>query len=389
MFNFDNSLISDFAKCEAHAIIKHTLGRQSRRQKLYADLGNVGHKAMEVHFGGGSRKEVLDRFEEGYDKLIPVGTSPELPEMEKENLKTILAVYCEKRPPSAFPFEVIEFETMAKVEIAEGLTFWTKRDMLVRDRQSGMRFPVDHKFRWGAINEWWTKKFRLSSQFSGYIWQTGQQTGEPCEKLMVNALSFGKLPDSTRKCSTHKVPYIECRREHAAFALLVYSRTAEQLEKWRQDAIFFAKSAETYFKAFGNVEMLRWALRRGTFNESCTFCEFADWCRAGFEPSMMEELTVYDPWKPWEAAAETTSATATAAIADAPKPLIWLYDAAAGKVFASDRIIAGLAVLNEPMALKELWRQGRESWMEVWKREPRAQQAMAEFARSQQGGKSE
>ena len=379
-FNFDNSLLGDFTKCEAQAVVKHVLGRQARRKKLYGDLGNVAHKALDEHFGGADRNRVGQVLELEYDKVVPVGETPEEEMMSKSNLKTVIDVYCEKRPVASFPWEVVEREKTVGVELEDGLKMWFKRDMLVRDKKTGLHYPVDHKTRWGQINEWWTKKFRKCSQFTGYIWATRELTGEPVDKIYVNAISCGKLPDSTRKCRVHGVPYLECRRQHVQFELLIYPRLEEQIEKWRRDVVHWAKQARGYFEIFNSVEMLPHALRRGEFNEGCTFCEFADWCREGFVADLMEEYTVYDPWRPWETAEQTVAVVSGAD---------WYYRVANDYIQAVPKgtsMGANWGVLPERMALKKLWDKGKEAWERVWGECPQAHDAMTKFAR-EKGGK--
>ena len=388
-FDFDNSLLGDFTKCEAQAVVKHVLGRQARRKKLYGDLGNVAHKALDEHFGGADRNRVGQVFELEYDKVVPVGETPEEEMMSKSNLKTVIDVYCEKRPVGSFPWEVVEQEKTVGVELEDGLKMWFKRDMLVRDKKTGLHYPVDHKTRWGQINEWWTKKFRKCSQFTGYIWATRELTGDPVDKIYVNALSCGKLPDSTRKCRVHGVPYLECRRQHVQFELLIYPRLEEQIEKWRRDVVHWAKQARGYFEIFNSVEMLPHALRRGEFNEGCTFCEFADWCREGFAADLMEEYTIYEPWRPWEEHKPIENYTFGRGIQKGEDGNFrWWYIPTTDKI-APDFELSKAGPVNEipqAMALKKLWDQGEERWMFVWKNYPEVHEVMTEFAK-EKGGK--
>ena len=379
-FNFDNSLLETWAECEAESVASAVLGRQGKKRALYGDLGNVMHAALDCHFNDGSKDEVVQAFSDAYDKVIPVGESPDDEAMTKDNLLTILDQYIKTRPVKAYPFEVLETEKVVGVEVKEGFKFWMKRDLLAKDKQTGAIYPVDHKTRWGQINEWWTKKFRLSSQFSGYIWGTEQTTGKKCDRVYVNAISCGKLPNSTRKCKLHKMPYNECRAQHADFQLLLYSRTPEQIEKWRLDMLFFAEQAEKYFQVFDSVDMLKYALRRGTYNGGCVFCEFAEWCRGGFQADEMDQLTVYRPWEPWKGVEDGKAAKGE------KYPYFWLWDKTLDSIYTSEKAVSGVTVLPRDMALKKLWDRGKDNWMHVWKNFPEAQKEMAEFGRSKLAG---
>ena len=300
MFNFDNSMLEDVAKCSARAIAKHVLGRVGKGDKLEADVGNAGHAALEVHFGGGTIQEVLQKFGEEYDKIIPPGQIPDKANLEKENCARVLQVYCENRRLDRFPFDILGMEKMVGVEVEEGLKFWMKRDMLVKEQQSGMVCPMDHKFRFGPITEWWTKKFRMSSQFTGYIWGTGQSENVGCDRIYANVIGMGKIPQGTRKCRVHKVSYNECWKFHVDMELLIFQRTQEQTEGWKRDMVSMAKRARALFAGYPSVEYLKYAPTEGVFNGSCVFCGMQKWCRMGFKENFMKELTKESWWKPWE-----------------------------------------------------------------------------------------
>jgi hypothetical protein len=385
-FNFDNSLLEDFASCEAKGIVKHALGRMSRNKKYAADLGNAGHKAMKVYFSGQGKDAAMRVFGVEYDKVIPPGEMPNSDKaemMERGNLTTIMEQYFDTMPLGRFPFEVIETEKVKGVEIGDGLKLWYTRDMLVRERVTGEILPLDHKFRFGTITSWWTGKFKNGSQFTCYLWCTEQETGSPTSKQYVNAVSFNKLPDSPKKCRVHKVPFAECRKEHCDFQLLTYSRTSEQLAKWRREVEVKAKQARVLIRGFGKKELLPFAPRTGTFNGGCVFCEFQEWCRNGFDPAMMEEYTVEGWWRPWEKG----DGGELEGLSETPSGVKWFYRQVNDEVKpALDKPGENWLEITEAMGLKSLWHKGREVWMRVWKECPQAQEAMAKWAREQQGG---
>lgn len=446
IFNFDNSLQENVAACEARSIAKHALGRVSRNKKYEADLGSAGHEAMKAFFSGQHKNDVMHAFAQGYDRVIPPGEMPNSDKaemMERGNLMLIMEQWCDTMTLKRFPFEVVELETTKGIEIAEGFKLWYKRDMLVRELATGELLPVDHKFRWGQITSWWTGKFKNCSQFSCYLWCTEQETGNPCGKQYVNAISFNKLPTSTYKCRVHKVPYTECRKEHVDFQLLTYSRGPEQKAKWYKDMLVLAKHAKLMFQAFGRPELLPFAPRRGAFNGGCVFCEYQEWCRNGFDPAMMEDYTVEQWWKPWEEEQKAISQTegyqqvikgiegAIAKIDDltvsrqqaygltkernttakqvhaesfGPAPnyleqsqqaarLQWFWRQVNNEIRPSLEGSPGdnWVEIAQPMALKRLAEQNalapdpqKGPWMKVWNACPQAQEAMAAWVRERQ-----
>ena len=357
-FNFDNSLLKDFAECIVRGVVKHRFGLRGKGEKIAADIGNAYHAALELHFQGQSTPVVVERFKQEYDQIIPPGQQPEEKRFERQNCIDIMEQYCEVRPVEHYSFRPVSFEQVRGIELARDeqgeLVFWVKRDMLVEDKAGGQRYPLDHKTT-GKVTAWWAKKFRQSSQLSGYAWFTRQETGSPVGQVGVNAIEVAALPGSSKRCATHGVPYLQCRLDHCVFQVFTYERTEDQLEAWKRDAIELAKMARTYMSVFQTIEMLRYAPRTGAFSESCIFCEVKDWCAAGFEPKMCEALTVYDPWTPWEKGKRIDrTAVAVQQVAAIPEPSPTFY---------------GFEILTP----------GTDAWMQWWKDNPGHQRAMIDF----------
>ena len=304
-FYFDNSLLHTFAECKAKGIIEHKLKRTGQEQGLYGDLGTVGHTVLDAFFSGKHNLEYcLDLFHDEYDDVIPPGMIPDKPEMGKQNMIDILEQYMIVHPIELLPFNVVALEKNITVELEPGYMFSMKRDMLVQDKQSGFYYPVDHKFRFGRVTNWWTDKFKTNSQISGYIWGTqavGKSEGyDVADELLLNIISLAELPKSTKKCSLHKRPYNECRALHTDFQFKKITRTPEQLESWRRDVIGLAKEAEMFFETFDTLELIPYAPKTGAFSEGCTFCSLQKWCQTNFNSALVDELTVGYNWQPWD-----------------------------------------------------------------------------------------
>ena len=299
-FNFDNSLLSNFCRCEAAAIAEYFFGLRSKGAKVARDIGTAYHEALELHYSGQPKRVVVEKFEAEYNKVVPAGEQPEELRFERSNCIKIMERFCDVRPVEKAPFIPIEMEKIKGCAIdPDGeFVFWVKRDMLVKDKQSGLISPVDHKTT-GNLTAWWARKFRLTSQMTGYCWMTGKEYNQIVADCYINGIEIKKLPDSMKRCPKHKVKYIECGIEHAKFELYQYNRTQEQLEKWKQDALVIARKAELLSRAFTSIDMLPYALRNGAFNEGCVFCDFKECCVAGFNPKIVESLCTVDLWEPW------------------------------------------------------------------------------------------
>lgn len=301
MLNVDNQLLCDVEKCDAIGVAKHVLGLRSKQDKIKADIGNVFHESLEAHFKGSDKAITLSVFERSYDeKARNWKYQPEDESLTKVNCKRVMERFCDVRPVSKFPFIPVEFEKVVGAELAPGIVFWGKRDLRVQDKMSGMYSPLDHKTRFGVITDWWAKKYRMLAQMSGYCWLEGQISGIPCLECYVNAVEVKGISSSDRKCPEHKVSYRECGVRHLKQELLTYSRTPEMLESWKRSAIIIAKKFEVLQMAFGDLNYLQYVDRNGVFKESCTFCDWKEWCAAGFKPEMWGEFAVYDKWEPWK-----------------------------------------------------------------------------------------
>lgn len=299
--NFDNSILTNVAKCDAWAVAANVLGLRGKEEKIAADMGSVFHSAVEQHFKGNNREKVMEVFNMEYDKIIPVGQVLEEARFAKPNLTKIMERFIAVKPMSVFPFDVIETERVKGMPLdpAGEFIFWVKRDALVRDQANGAVLPLDHKTT-KKITDWWAKKFRLASQLTGYMWFTSEEQGVPVQECFVNGVELGLLPTSTKKCKAHGVPYSECSAEHAVFQLLRYGRSEEQIDRWKKDALILARRFAVLKSVFeGHLELLPQVSRNGSFNESCVFCEFKEWCRRGFRQADAEQFVVYDPWEPW------------------------------------------------------------------------------------------
>ncbi len=299
-FNFDNQRLRDLCKCQAAYVVRHVHGLVGKAEKIAADIGNVFHAALIPHFQGATKRKVSAAFEEEYNKVIPPGQQPEEDRFERNNCLKIMERYCDVRPLDKFPFEAVEFETVKGIPIDESgeLIFWVKRDLLGKLKASGQLVPVDHKTT-GRITDWWSHKFKLSSQMTGYTWFTQQESGQASTLCLVNAIEVAKLPSSSNRCPKHGVKYIECSSEHCNFKMLQYVRSPEQIAKWRADAITLARQAEMLEQVYADISMIPFALKTGCFSEDCQFCEFKDPCALGFTPEALAEFTVYERWEPW------------------------------------------------------------------------------------------
>lgn len=299
--DIDNSGLTPIGECTTKtALVALDYGGRSDSRDAM-DAGNVFHAGLETHYKGGTQDDSFEAFDNAYAELFP----PEKPANEDRlslgNLQDIFGVYLSKHPLAAEPFEVISAETIIGCPLDdEGtINIWAKRDLMVRDLATGFTLPLDHKTT-GAVNHRWQSGWQLCSQLPGYAWITHKETGQYCPGAYVNALEIRLLPNSTRRCATHAMPYNECRLEHAVFKLLYYDYPQYVVDGWRSTAIMLAKRYMMIKKAYPTLDHIAHAPQEGLFNRSCTFCQFKKYCQAGRPAHAVDNFLAYNHFAPWE-----------------------------------------------------------------------------------------
>lgn len=177
------------------------------------------------------------------------------------------------------------------------IAFAGRLDLLGRVREDPDVFcPVDHKST-GKIDARMIQQYKLDSQLSGYLWATGQLTERPAHHLVafINAIELALLPSAERKCPTHGVHYTECGPAHAKFQIIgPIERTAGQIDEWKRTAV---KLALTYRRSLTwDVDSIHKVDTRGTFNGTCGYCEFREWCLADRPAKQVPKMFVHDGW---------------------------------------------------------------------------------------------
>jgi len=297
----DNSRLVATASCSTQALLRYHFGYTSVEEKIAAEAGKGAHKALAAFFKGESVEASIEEFS-AYYKAMAEENVPSTDRLAWVNVADVMQEFFDTHPIDRFPFEpmVEHIETGVQVPLVDDIEFFALIDLPVREKNTGALYPVDHKTT-GKISSWWAKKFRIGSQMTGYVWAMQQKFGEQSPGAFINAIEFSKLPDSTKKCKVHKVPYIECRKQHMKSDLFIVGRDEYMLTSfWLGQAKMLAKRFFALCQAYPTLEYLQYAPVEGQFNDSCTFCEFKDFCLSGRKPELVEGLYVYKPWEPWE-----------------------------------------------------------------------------------------
>jgi hypothetical protein len=193
---------------------------------------------------------------------------------------------------------------------------WGKRvifvglvDGIVQNPATGLLSLMDHKTTSFSLTKFYADQFILSSQLSGYLWLAQQNaihdklnSPYPISTVLINAIQFAKLPDSTRKCPLHSLPYLECRRFHANSALLgPFSRTPNLIETWHRNAIALTQRWIALKETFPSLNNFSTIPKDGQFAYNiCPRCSFFGPCRGMIPPESLEMAYTTREWTPWK-----------------------------------------------------------------------------------------
>lgn len=181
------------------------------------------------------------------------------------------------------------------------IEFLGKLDLMGRLRRDPSVYCViDSKTTW-RIDQAFVRQYLLDSQITGYIWLAAQACKRPAPTIkgFINALEIALVPSDAKKCRTHGLPYEECGPEHIRFQVVgPIDRTADQIEQWRTDAVTKALAYRRALHKQSQADAFITTPMEGTFNSSCRYCEFFEWCCADRPTSQLNTMFTERPWNP-------------------------------------------------------------------------------------------
>jgi len=313
----DNSTLRAVARCSTEAMVRYAWHWTTAEERATLKAGTAFHTAMERHFKGDQPAEVLAAFSAGYDAWADENVKAD-DRLAPANLSRIVSRWLDLNPLATSPFTVDP--TMVEVGFAYPLTddgsivFCGRLDGVAQYQDA--LYVLEHKST-GRITQDWLDTFTLDSQLSGYIWAAQQHTGMTVVGAFLNAIEFSKLPNSAMKCKggggvpSHGVPYSECGHLHANMRMAVVSRAPEALVEWKKTATHLAIRYRDMLAKWPTLESLHKLRMQGTFNGSCRFCSFKDFCKLHRPMSYIAAGNlIFEKWSPYERATLTNEPTA-------------------------------------------------------------------------------
>ena len=309
----DNSILATEAVCQTHASLRYGLGYDAPGVRVKMNVGTAIHAGMDVFFAGGSVPDVLAAFEKAYTAM---GIGQAIAAMDEKqqkglqaytlaNLKVIVGEYCTRNAMLPFDVDTTTIEQGFAVLLDREFNIWytgTPDVGKVVMRGSGSVYTVDTKSTGSYLTAEYKRGYRTASQVTGYLWGLREVTGLPYVGAFINAINIKKIPDSNRRCSDHGVQYSECGLMHAEMELFPVTRTPQQIEAWRVNAIALARRYRARLERVRTAADLPMVPMEGQFAQGggvCRQCVAADFCALGrpaaFVDSMFERAGVWDP----------------------------------------------------------------------------------------------
>ena len=297
----DNSTLAAVAACSTRAGLRYVLDMTSVEVNAPMVAGSVAHEVLAEFYKTWNPDMALTKLGT-YAAWWESTIKPADDRLASDNVRRVMARWMATHPQQALPFTIDPafVEVGFAAPLGPGVTYVVRLDGLGIDG-AGDYWVVENKTT-GRLDERWRRKFRLSSQLSGYVWAARQLVpNRTVVGAYVIGVEFAKLPnDSKRKCKAHGVVYAECGGLHARSDIVLTQRTALQLEEWATTALDLTEKLvgiREAIKTHGDVRALP---QEGLFNGSCRECEFADFCAVGRTPEAANAMLKHDPWEPFE-----------------------------------------------------------------------------------------
>ena len=273
--NYDNSKLQTFKNCPESYRLKYLMRLRKREEGIEdhdRNFGSAIHHALELHYKGESIEVIKAALEADY----PVQLNEEDKAKTLENAITLTMAYISHYKAQDKLWRVIATEVKDEFEIAPGVRFIVKMDLVVE--QQGNIYFVDHKTTGKALNWSYWSQFDPNSQISAYTAYCRAKFGE-CSGGIINALKLGYRSRAYKG---------EPAGFHYEFQRQLFNRNTQQIEAWKKDALQWIAQLEINEASPDSV----WRKNEG----QCRFCSFKEVCISVCDDQIIEQLyEVHNP----------------------------------------------------------------------------------------------
>jgi hypothetical protein len=295
----DYSTLKAVAACDTKVALRHVLGLTKPRDEDDAAMaaGTAAHEALAAFLAGAPAPFALATFIAEYqpvaDALNP-GLYPWQQRLTLDNTRAIMERWFETHPLDQLPFRVRPdlIEVGFRVPLVPGLNLIGRCDAIVE--RDGDLYVLDHKTT-GRIDTGWRHQYRLDAQMTTYVFAASATLGQRVRGIFINGIEFARVPTTDRTCPKHRLPYAECGAEHATFEVACFDRSDDELSAWQTTTQTLARRYKSLLQSVHAVEDVPHLLQQGTYNGSCRFCGFKEFCE---HERRAPQLLVPSRWNP-------------------------------------------------------------------------------------------
>lgn len=299
----DNTILSTFASCETQAMMRYGYFLQPESDiNAPMTAGIAVHKALECHYLGGTVDEALSALWESYYAFA----SEYIPAKDRlayNNVVEIVRSWIWHHPLHKLPYKVLpEYVEMpfCLPLVEDGSIMYVGAIDNAGTRTDGAGLYLIDTKSTGRIDTSFKLQFYLSTQMSGYMWALEELLGRMPTALYINVVDMRSVPNSNRKCYTHKTPHSDCGYLHMQHQLLgPYYRTTHAIKTWKKNAIRLAQQWKALLdRNLEDPAMIARVPQSGMFRyQVCSRCSYQDFCRN--DRVMREDIIeTEEPWWP-------------------------------------------------------------------------------------------
>lgn len=261
---YDNSQLQEFKNCQYRYWLHYGLGyakRQEGEGEHDRNFGTAIHGGLETYYKGGDRQKVLDNFASLYPDQLKADDLAKT----QENGKKLLQAYIDHYSAEDKRFKILGVEEGGTFEIAEGVSYRVKIDLVVENLEQGGIYVMDHKTTGKSFDYRYWSQFEPNSQLTGYVAWAKNRFGA-CSGAYVNGIRLGH-----RQRSYKGEPagfYYEFQRQ-------LFNRNEQQIENWKRDTVNW----------INQLEKVKDQGTPGKNMGACAYCSYRPICLAEWNPN--------------------------------------------------------------------------------------------------------
>ena len=294
---YDNSQLQTYKDCPERYRLKYLeelRKMDSGVEEHDREFGSAVHKGLEAHYKGLGLEKVKEVFSQAY----PLQLNEEDKAKTLDNGITLLTEYAERYKEEDKGFELIQNEVVDEFEIAPGITFLVKVDLVVR--KQGCMYALDHKTTKKSFGWDYWGQFEPNPQVTAQTAYVQAKWGE-CSVVIINGLSLGwidkpKLLPLSAEAEARQYSKVEKKYSkyygeemwyvsgfHCEFQRQLFNRNKSQVEAWKQDTVHWIEKVKAHRETIGSGV---WPKNEG----QCRFCSYKEVCISFADEQVIEQL---------------------------------------------------------------------------------------------------